>query len=274
MNRHAGREKSVGLIGLEIINRNPFPNPFQGKNPLFRQPLPVIGQNDVARLEGLDRLEGPPAHIEGVLRGNPQGNPVGLHPDILFYFKAKDRSDVGSYQVSVRLEGPEAITGFYGADQHFRAVRPQDGAFRQEAALIMQEQVAGNKGPPGADQEVVRRLSRAQAVQRPDRNGHRVPIPDLEHRASLTQAAGLTVYPLGHLNRMLGGDPQADVPGGYLQVLLRPHPGYRLNGSLLESPGGQAPDRGPDRHPFDGDQSLRGPNRGPLFKTAAPAPGP
>ena len=78
MDGHAAGEKSVGLIGLEIINLNPFPDPLQGDDPLFGQPFPVKGQNGVARREGFDRLKSPPAYIERMLRGYPQGDPVGF----------------------------------------------------------------------------------------------------------------------------------------------------------------------------------------------------
>ena len=45
MDGHAADEKGMGLIGLEIINRDPFPDPLQGHNALFGQPLPVKSQN-------------------------------------------------------------------------------------------------------------------------------------------------------------------------------------------------------------------------------------
>ncbi len=157
MHRNAAGKEGVRMIGLKVENRDPFSNPLQRQNALFRQGLPFPGKNGVAHLEDVECLEGAMSDIEGMLCGGPDGLPFGRENDIFIHSMAKDISHLCLNDPPFRRIGQQRIPRPDSADRLFGAVGLQNQALGKKASLVVNDDAGRNERPAGHHQQIIRR---------------------------------------------------------------------------------------------------------------------
>ena len=153
--RDAAGKEGVRMIGLEVENRDPLPNPLQRQDALLRQGLPIPGENHIAHLEDVECLEGAVSDIEGMICGGPDGLPFGRENDIFIHGVAEDISDLRPNDLPFRRIGQQWIPRPDRADRLFGAVGLQNQALGQEASLVMNDDVGRNERPAGHHQQII-----------------------------------------------------------------------------------------------------------------------
>jgi hypothetical protein len=117
VNHYFAGEKSIRMIGLEIIDRNSLTNSQDGVNPLLRQGLTIPGEYHISRTKGFDGLECAVAHIERVVRGHPERRPVRLEENIFIYLMLDDLTDLRRDHASFRIIRQKLVTRTQCADR-------------------------------------------------------------------------------------------------------------------------------------------------------------